>query len=290
MEKKNSVLGVLVILLSVVVLGLTGFIVYDKALNKDAKEENNNTNNNVVETFDNIVIKNSEIKELYNYVQPSLKSNNVCLGYFYQNPYKNHTMDSKISLVLLNYAEKYEKTIDEKFLQKISESDRELVKNSSDYYVEPDIVKEGLKILFNIDIDKFDNKNYALWQYRDDANAFVNGSGGGNYSAKVVQQVIDYNELNDEINLTVVKAEILSSPQNIIGPSGETTKPAGIYRYVNNTNTLVISDNIENFEFSNDNISKFPQLKYVFKKNTNGKYYVSDIINLNFEEDYEKCN
>ena len=58
MEKKNSVLGVLVILLSVVVLELTGFIVYDKVLNKDTKNENNN---NGVEVNDNSSVSAAEM-------------------------------------------------------------------------------------------------------------------------------------------------------------------------------------------------------------------------------------
>ena len=37
-------------------------------------------------------------------------------------------------------------------------------------------------------------------------------------------------------------------------------------------------------------LDKFPQLKYIFKKNKDGNYYVSDIINLNYEEDFEKCD
>lgn len=63
MEKKNSVLGVLVILLSVVVLGLTGFIVYDKVLNKDAKNENTNSStiNNEVENTDGSSISSTEM-------------------------------------------------------------------------------------------------------------------------------------------------------------------------------------------------------------------------------------
>lgn len=59
MEKKNSILGVLVILLSVVVLGLTAFIVYDKVLNKDAKNES--TNNNEVENNDSSSISSTEM-------------------------------------------------------------------------------------------------------------------------------------------------------------------------------------------------------------------------------------
>lgn len=235
-EQKNSKkLIILVCLLSILVLALGGFILYDKVFSNQEQKptekpniiDNNNSNNQIVETpINNIVIKNSEIKELYSYLQPSLNSNNVCLGYFYQNPYKNHTLADKVSLVLINYAEKYKKKIDDTFLEKIPQSDRELVKNSKEYYIESSVVKEGLKLIFNIDIDKFDdNANYS-WDYRSDVDAFVEIDGGGNYDVQIVQKIIDYNELNDEINLTVVKAEIMLYPKTII-ENGETTIPAG---------------------------------------------------------------
>ena len=48
----------------------------------------------------------------------------------------------------------------------------------------------------------------------------------------------------DEINLTVVKAEILSSTETIYDDE-VITQYAGIYRYINN-NSLVIKNNTEN--------------------------------------------
>lgn len=134
-----------------------------------------------------------------------------------------------------------------------------------------------MKLIFNIDIQNFSNdKSYGTWTYNVSTNAFISGNGGGGYDAEPIQQIIEYNELNDEINLTVVKAE-LSYDNNV-------------YRYVNNPNTLVFENITDNFEFIKENVNKFPQLKYIFKKNNDGKYYVSDIINLNFEEDFVNCD
>ena len=177
---------------------------------------------------------------------------------------------------MINYAVKYKKDIDDAFLQKIPQEDRELVRNSSLYYIEPGVVKEGLKLLFNIDIDKFDDNGIYAWDYRSDVDAFVHIAGGGGYMADIIQQVVDYNELDNEINLTVVKAEVDSS--------------GNVYRYVNNGNTLVYKTLVEDLRFTDENVDKFPQLKYVFRMNSDGKYYVSDIINLNFENDFEECN
>ena len=96
------------------------------------------------------------------------------------------------------------------------------------------------------------------------------------------------NTLEDEINLTVVKAEIMPYTETIYGKE-KITQYEGIYRYINN-NSLVFKGNTETFKFTDENVNKFSQLKYVFKKNNAGKYYVYDIVNLNFEEDYTECN
>lgn len=281
-QKTNKGLVVLLVIFIVLILVLGGFILYDKVLSDKNSDVNNNSNsvtdNNTTETtIDNVEIKNSEVKELYNYVQASLNSNYVCLGYFYQNPFKNHTLEDKISLVLINYASNYKKKIDDKFLNKLPIDKQEFIKVNSEYYINATDVINGMKLIFDINIQNFTNDdNYGTWTYNSSTNAFISGYGGGGYDAEPVQQIIEYNELNDEINLTVVKAE-LGYDDNV-------------YRYVNKTTTLVYENATDNFKFTKENVSKFPQLKYIFKKNDNGKYYVSDIVNLNFQEDFESCN
>lgn len=44
MEKKNTGLIVLIVVLSIAVLGLGGFIIYDKVLNNDSKNNSNEIN------------------------------------------------------------------------------------------------------------------------------------------------------------------------------------------------------------------------------------------------------
>lgn len=45
-EKNNKFLRIMIFLISIIIIGLTGYIIYEKALSKDTKEENNNTNIN----------------------------------------------------------------------------------------------------------------------------------------------------------------------------------------------------------------------------------------------------
>lgn len=231
--------------------------------------------------LDNLEIKNSEVKELYSYISASINSHNVCLGYYYQNPFKNHTLEDKISLVLINYGIKHRKNIDNNFLKKFNENDQKNIKTNSEYYIDADVIKQGMKKIFNIDISEFKERNepnnyYHGYYYRKDVNAFISVSGGGGYEAEIIQQIIEYNESDNEINLTVVKAEVGYEDDHV-------------YRYINNKKTKVFENIDNNFQFTNENVTKFPQIKYIFKKNNNGQYYLSNIINLNFEEDFENC-
>ena len=75
MEKKNTGLIVLVIILSLLVVGLGGFIVYDKVLSNNEVENNDNTDlnddiNSDVENNDNI----NNYTEQENYLQYNPKT------------------------------------------------------------------------------------------------------------------------------------------------------------------------------------------------------------------------
>lgn len=312
MEKnKNNI--ILYVVAGVIVLGLVMVGVYTRMLSGNNKNNNEMPNNNVlvpdtdedennnedkIPSDDQLLfaddlkketplkemeIKNSEVKKLYEYTQASLKSNYVCKGYYYSNPFKNHTLEDKISIVLINYAENYKKEVNDKFVQQLSKEEQDEVKMmASEYYVSPDDVKKGMKLIFNIDINEFDaEKSYSGYVFLSKSGVFVQKHGGGAYEDDIIQQIIDYKELSDEISLTVVKAEV-----NRYDDDGF---PRGVYRTINKLNTLVYKDVTNEFKFTKENVSKFPQIKYVFKKNNNGKYYVSDIVNLNYEEDFYDC-
>ena len=247
---------------------------------------NSDTNNDSINLND-IEIKNKEIETLFSYVQPNVYTS-VCLGFFYQNPFKNYDLEDKISLLLNTYTEELKKEIDDVFLDKISsEDERNTILNTSMYYIEVDIIKKAMKEVFNIELNNYtfdEDKNYHNYKYLKEVNAFIDIPDDNKYLGQILQQIIDYKEKKNEIALTIVKAEIVSNEEN-------SQLVNGAYRYSIKENTLVLKDvNDDNFYFTKDNIDQFPQIKYVFKKNKNGKYYVSDIINLNYEEDYEKCN
>lgn len=281
LKTNKKVILIIAIILIIALLVSTIIIINNNNNNKNTDNNTNQTNNNISNSItgtslEEVNINSNEIKELYNYLKPNIKGG-ACTGFYYANPYKNYTTDKKIELVLYNYVENFKKEITNNMWEKMPEDERTLLKNNGvTKYVEESTIKEGMKLFFNIDIDNFDKKSYANYTYNQDLKIFIEGMSGNGYPATVEQQIIDYQESSEEITLTTVKAEITSNKE--------------VYRYVNNKDTLVYKDLTEEFKFTNDNIEKFPQLKYVFKKNNEGKYYLNDIINLNFEEDFIQCN
>lgn len=91
MEKKNTGLVVLVVVLALLVVGLGGFIIYDKALSKDNKitENDNNKNENINDN--NISVENS-----VDYVDEYYKLFNVKLPKIVGNTKKIDELNNKI--------------------------------------------------------------------------------------------------------------------------------------------------------------------------------------------------
>lgn len=274
-------LFLIIILIAIVLAGGLGLYVgkYNNAQNNNEQNQEKDINN--------IVIKNQEVKDIFQYVRASLKGGNLCLGMYYYNPYENHDVLDKIDLVLLNYATSNK--IDDKFLSNFNSDDAYDIKWSHTHYKKADEVRKGLKYLYNIEYNDFSNFKSHEYIYLGEVDAFVDVMGSGGYR-DLVEQVIDYNELDSEINLTVVKAEVRTVVE-YMGTNKDTVYPKGIYRNIYDKNTLVYENmSMEEFKFTKENIDKFNQLKYIFKKNNEGKYYLSNIINLNYQQDYTKCN
>lgn len=259
--------SIIIVILLVLLVGSVGYTSYDKFIKNDEPKEGNVEETLVKE------VKNAEVKSLLGYVASSIKSNNVCLGDYYLKPYSNHTLNNKIALVLINYAKGSEKELT---------SDQ--LKTATKYgateglkYVDFETVKEGLKNLYNLDLkeeDLTDGSSYGTSIYVKGIG-FIKLGSGGNYSAVQKQAVIDYKETTDTITVTMVQAEL--------GLDGN------VYRYANNPETKVLENASSTFEFTKENINLFPQVKYTFSKNDSGKYYLNNVENLNFTEDFEDC-
>ena len=68
MKKNNSILTIIIVILSVAIVGLIGYIAYDKILSNSDNEIINNEKDNNEEPADNVnVPSNDKIKEIFNF-------------------------------------------------------------------------------------------------------------------------------------------------------------------------------------------------------------------------------
>ena len=84
MEGTKKISTTIIVILIILVLGLAGFIVYDKVLKKDNQEASNVNENNAVNTDNNVEVTNQSLKvevlkgenkELTDVVNNYIKSN-----------------------------------------------------------------------------------------------------------------------------------------------------------------------------------------------------------------------
>ena len=284
--ESNKILKILLVIFIILTIALGGFIVYDKFItnniNNASKDniDDNTSKENVSDdnkeqekgTIHNIIIKNIEVSKLYKYLQIREKSFKKCFGDYYLNPISNYTIANKISVVLLNYGYESKKPLDEEFYKRLTSE----INSIGEYFIEASVAKTGIKKIFDIDVDEINpNNNYYPFVYNEEAEAFILMPYGGEKQATTKEQIIEYKELDNEINVTVVRADL--------GLDGN------VYRNITNESTIVYDESVTNFEFTLENIDKFPQIKYVFRKNNSGNYYLHDIVNLNYHSDFANC-
>ena len=265
MSKARDIMIILILILIILLLGYGSYSFLLSQV-KEKQEEEKEIG----------PIKNKEVREIYEWMKPSLDSNTICLGWFYQNPFQNHTLHDRVSLVLLHYGDSQKKEIDSTFLSSLEEN-RELLSNYQ-YYVSGDTIRDGMKKIFNEAIEYFDDQaEYLSWYYQSDIDMFLLKEKTENLLPITYhQEVIQYEQKDGKIMVTVAKAEFSESKQKI-------------YRYYYKPESLVYDSYTEEFDFTKDNVEQFPQVQYVFQQK-DGHYYLEDIINLNYFEDYEQCN
>ncbi len=224
-------------------------------------------------------IKNNEVREIYEWTKPSLESGVICLGWFYQNPYSNHSFYDRISIVLVGYGNAHKNELNENVLKELTNEERNSVLSTYQYYISGKVIRDKMKEFFNEKVEYFDDgKQYHTWYYHEKSDLFLlKEMEKVPYNFETKQEVFSYEEKNDTITLKVVKAEYDENSKKI-------------YRYIFNQETFVLEQDPKTFEFTKENINQFPQLEYIFKKNKKGHYYLSDIQNLNFKDDFENCN
>ncbi len=289
MEKENKALWVILGIAAGFVLAMLGMLIYNKYVDttvntNNESEEKLPVENGINDTNDktqteingtplgNINIPNNEIKELYDYVKVDQPENSVCFINYYIKHFDKTNINDLVDIVIKRYGEKYSQEITNEVLNKFDVEERDFIKNNSMYYIKGEVIRRGMKEIFDINISKLEQHPSSInWGYSEEADIYVDGSGGGGYDGYFYSQIIDYKVENDNVYITTVKAELHENNN--------------VYRYSNDENTLVYK-NVKDFKFTKENIKLFPQIQYVFKKNNAGEYYVYDIVNLNFQKDF----
>lgn len=171
MEKKNTGLVVLVIILCLVVLGLGGYIVYDKVLNKPVDtevKEDDNIVNEQNESIDYVKFEN-ELKENFNVIYEAYSSPNTYCG-------KESVTSDKISPNGNKYQESTQfKSYDElySYLNGYATSDviSTLSKVSKEHYLE----ENGKLYCANLGKGGVYEHNNTLIEYEEITDGTING-------------------------------------------------------------------------------------------------------------------
>ena len=287
MEKKNTSLIVLVVILSILVVGLGTIVIYDKALsNKNTKvdnQENENVPNNLKK--EELWLNDTLVQDLYSMV--TFPGNDI-LGnwYFYENEkitLDNINNDTKLWMAYTRLRE----------YEIISEYD-------SGYHVFSyfDITKfdNGMKDIFGNNItytkDNFMPDNCDCeYKYNSDKNRYecIIGGCGGPISQYIDSKLYKAFKLNDEIIL-YEKFAFINIDEIIYANSSiedEIDTKAGIYKDVKSEKLIKswvkdidYTDNNEpDYKFE-DYIDQMSMVKYIFKKGNDNSYhfYSSEIV------------
>ena len=83
--------------------------------------------------------------------------------------------------------------------------------------------------------------------------------------------IYDYKETENEVTISVVY--VFHDEQN------------NEYARYEDGKYKIVYESENDFKFTEENIKQFNRLEYQFKKNSNGKYYIYDVVNLAFSVD-----
>lgn len=269
-EKKNIGLMVIVVVLIILVLGLTGYLVYDKILNnkdaveKDAVKNETDTTEKVEENKEELNVASDEVQNLYK----KLRFDEItsCMNYTNIKNYyfKSETItdELKIFLGLLNISsvDNYFKEMDENTLE-ITSSD--LTNSLNSMFENSKLSSKNIDITINARQIRYDQANdkYVLKQ-----------SVGGCTIAPYYDVLLkSAKKTNDSIILNVK-----GFYWNVEEVNGEFE----FFLYKDDTLTTKIStegtrDETKQKQMVNNNESLLNTYEFLFKKSSDGTYKLS---------------
>lgn len=267
MEEKKNNKGIIwvIIILIFLILGLIGYIVYDKVV-----LENNSMNNNVLNntTTTTTTIKNQEtlteeeINKYLSYVPFSLLHEDA---YHSNSTNINNVNKAAILFTVFHHDS----------LENSTYGDNE------NCFGESCIIEESfnkkLEEMYNVKIDSFKSvyvesekwKNFESYLLLKEGHYFELGYGGGKYKSQVSN--ISSEILNEQL---IIYEQI----GIIVQHAGEVNVYNGgksIKEYTHTSEGNFDGINLEELaeQYVKDNINEFNKYKHIFKKNSDGTYY-----------------
>lgn len=288
-KKKSKGLIWLIIILIVLVLGLIGFILYDKTFVKDINKNNSTTTDNVETTTSIKKLSNEEIEKYLSYVPfeydsqviyCTWKNDEDCSN---ENKYFDAYSKGKVSIkdindeLLLRMAIYKTKDVS---LTDSFESDFSICGQGEtcelDEYYKGESVKEKIYEMYNknVDLKEFSvGGGYAYYKN----GYYAIGYGAGNYPPTKLNKIINYEISNND--LVIVEQAIFIYDMTSKTDGIDITKATN-YDEEDILKTFSYDSCAENNtcdtisqKYAKDNLNNSNKFKHTFKLNTNGTYY-----------------
>lgn len=276
MEKKNTGLIILIIVLSILVVGLGGYIVYDKVFTKE-KEEVSTKNETKEEA--KIELSNAELEEYLSYVPIKEELNN----YEDYNIYYNYTNDAYSgNLETISSLSK-----DLLMAKVFNLSQKATTKEKSNFtwcgdstacegdeYVTIDTFNNTITKMYNIkniDVTKFTINGGGV---EKTDKYYVSYHGRGGTAIKKYSETINYEIKNNDLIIYERASFIYKDTTNNKISILKTTDPSSIIKSDDGTNYNTDSAIITYAQsYMNSNQNEFNTFKHTFKLNENNAYY-----------------
>lgn len=267
MEEKEKSRGLfwLIIILIVLVLGLVGYIVYDKVL-VDNNSVNNNKENNTSDkstTTEKIeTITNEELEKYLSYVPFSLLHEDAYHG---NNFNISNVNKASLLFTVFHHPE----------LKYATYEDGENCWGGS-CILEEEFNKKLVE-MYNVQIEMFNSEynesekwvNLESYLLLKDGHYFELGYGGGKYKSDISN--ISYEIINNELIIKEQIGIIVESVGDVIIFNGGESIKEYTYTGVEDSDAANFEEQAE--KYIKDNINDFNTYKHIFKKNNNGTYY-----------------
>ena len=224
-------------------------------------------------------IKNEEIEKLFEAIGGNMQTYQSSVTPLMLGNLSQFTDEQRLNLLLKFNYENMVGDLTDEMISKVSSNDKQSIQtfaNPSYYkYLTRESIRKSLKEIFNRDVSDFLDRlgDCPFFVYIPSLDGYVLSMDcGGMYGPYALENFIyDYKETENEVTISVVY--VFHDEQN------------NEYARYEDGKYKIVYESENDFKFTEENIKQFNRLEYQFKKNSNGKYYIYDVVNLAFSVD-----